>query len=168
MFLGRDLVLPGLREVAFEEADDFLVEAAELTEESTGKGVSGRVRITESMRKKGSDSSELPQCRKRENYALRNGRRQKKTEQMGLRVAENAICGQQAHARTSDVGSRQLSPFWWGGSSQGAPSIPPQLCLYVSDFNRPCTHWVFKPMDPSKPNLVWPSGASDQSSTGRE
>ena len=65
-------------------------------------------------------------------------------------------------------GSRQLSPFWWGGSSQGAPSIPPQLCLYVSDFNRPCTHWVFKPMDPSKPNLVWPSGASDQSSTGRE
>ena len=53
MFLGRDLVLPGLREVAFEEAEDFLVEVAELTEESTGKGVSGRVRITESMRKKG-------------------------------------------------------------------------------------------------------------------
>ena len=53
MFLGRDLVLPGLREVALEEADDFLVEAAELTEESTGKEVSGRVRITESMRKIG-------------------------------------------------------------------------------------------------------------------
>ena len=53
MFLGRDLVLPGLREVASEEADEFLVEAAELTEESTGKEVSGRVRITESMRKMG-------------------------------------------------------------------------------------------------------------------
>ena len=53
MFLGRDLVPPGLREVASEEAGKFLVEAAELTEESTGKGVSGRVRITESMRKIG-------------------------------------------------------------------------------------------------------------------
>ena len=53
MFLGRDLVLPRLREAALEEADDFLVEAGELTEESTGKGVSGRVRITESMRKIG-------------------------------------------------------------------------------------------------------------------
>ena len=53
MFFGRDLVFPGLREVALEEVDNFLVEAAELTEESTGKGVSGRVRITESMRKRG-------------------------------------------------------------------------------------------------------------------
>ena len=72
--------------------------------------MSGRDRITESLHREVSDSSELLQCRKKENYSLRNGRRQKGIDQMGLRVAEKAICGLQAHARTSGNFTLLLRP----------------------------------------------------------
>ena len=46
---------------------------------------------------------------------------------------------------------------------------PLECCmLRVSSFDQSCTHWGFQPEVPSKPNLVWPNGASSRCSTGRE
>ena len=54
-------------------------------------------------------------------------------------------------------------------ASRGRTVSPPECCmLYVTDFDRPCTHWVFKPEAPSQPDRVWPNGANNHSSMGRE
>ena len=77
----------------------------------------------------------------------------------------------------SSQGSRSASPRPDSPSTASTVSCSTEgslfhplnvACLYVTNLNHTCTHWVFRPKDLSKPNLVWPSGASDHSNTGRE
>ena len=97
--------------MVFEKADIFREETAELAEESVDKGVLGRDSNTEGLRRKVSDISELPHGRRKENYSLRNSRRQKRIEEMGMRSAVSGLMRARRMCATRDLYAMSVSPW---------------------------------------------------------